>query len=269
MTIIARNYETGAENIASAHAIRQRLLHPANAFRPKKPSMIDLVVVNRAAPPPMWKIADIDFDEHVKAWQWHRITVKSNRYKEYVIKRCIELCVDYHEITGPSMLRSLTEPRQIIWYEMKTKLGLSYPRIAREFGNRDHTTIIAGVQRVVKMLGKEPPEKLNSLERLLKDRELNASVHSDYKAGSPLEALGVKFGVSPRAITAVIKIEKWERDRRDRNNTSRSARVNMADLRRDWEAGNGVRRLVAWYGLSDRSIRRLAKEHGWTRKGQE
>jgi hypothetical protein len=268
MTLAVRNYSSGAENVANAHAIRQRLLRPANAFRPKKPS-IDLVVVNRAAPPPMWQRADIDFDEHVKAWQWHRITVKSNRYKEYVIKRCIELCVDYHEIVGPSLLRSLTEPRQMIWYEMKTKLGLSYPRIAREFGGRDHTTIMAGCQRVAKIRGDSPPEKVNSLERLLRDRELNASVHYEYKTGMAVNDLGIKFGISPRAISAVIKIETWERDKRDRNNTSRSAKINLAELRRDWEAGNGVQRLVAWHGVSDRTIRRLAKENGWQRKGKE
>lgn len=269
MTIAVRHYASGAENIASANAIRQRLMKPANAYK----APVALVVSNPQPPRrherPLWQRQGIDFDEHVKNWQWHRITIKSNRYKEYIIKRCIELCVDYHEITGPSLLRSLTGPRQLIWYEMKTILGLSYPRIAREFGDRDHTTVMSGVQRVAKLRGESYPEKLNSQDRLLQDRDLNERIRADYKAGSPIDVLGVKFGISPKAISAVARIENWSRDRRDRKTKSRALKYSIADVRRDFERGRHIKAICDDHKICDRTIRRLAAEHGWTRKEKE
>jgi Mor family transcriptional regulator len=270
MTLAVRNYSSGAENIATAHAIRQKLMKPANAYRPP---VVAIVVSN--PPPvrrrfdlPLWKRKEIDYNEHVKAWEWNRVPM-FNRTRKYIATRCAELGVDCDEIIGMSLSRTATEPRSLIWYELRTNFGMSYPAIAREFSGRDHTTIMFGVKRIAKLKGLVAQGKANSLDRLVKDRDLNDLVHQDFRLGMSMMDLAIKYDLSAPALTAIVKIEKWERDKRDKNNTSRSARINYAELRREWESGVGVQRLVAWHGVSERTIRRLVRDNGWTRKGKE
>jgi hypothetical protein len=260
MTIAARNYTSGAEIIANANLIHRRLMNPAKRNRP------ELVVVSApSVDRPAWQIRSTDFDQHVKAWEKYRVSFKANRYREYVKKRCAELGLEYEDVTGPSLKRYLTGPRQLIWYEMKTHLGLSYPRIAREFGERDHTTIMAGVKRITKINGDDLPQKLNSQDRLLKDRELNSSARKDYKEGSSVQAIAIKFDISPLAVAAVAKIENWSRDRRDRDNRSRSAQVNLPSLRAGYLRGLGISRLAEDHGISVRTVRRHVVANGWKR----
>lgn len=60
------------------------------------------------------------------------------------------------DITGKGRSRTLTRPRQIAMYMARTHTALSYPELAREFGGRDHTTIVHGVQRVESDLKRDP-----------------------------------------------------------------------------------------------------------------
>jgi chromosomal replication initiator protein len=52
------------------------------------------------------------------------------------------------EIRGKSRRRPLVTARQIAMYVMRELTDLSYPAIAREFGGRDHTTVIHAVEKV-------------------------------------------------------------------------------------------------------------------------
>jgi chromosomal replication initiator protein len=52
------------------------------------------------------------------------------------------------EITGKSRRRPLVTARQISMYVFRELTDLSYPAIAREFGGRDHTTVIHAVEKV-------------------------------------------------------------------------------------------------------------------------
>jgi chromosomal replication initiator protein len=52
------------------------------------------------------------------------------------------------EITGASRRRPLVMARQISMYVFRELTDLSYPAIAREFGNRDHTTVIHAVDKI-------------------------------------------------------------------------------------------------------------------------
>ncbi len=52
------------------------------------------------------------------------------------------------EITGASRRRPLVAARQISMYVMRELTDLSYPAIAREFGGRDHTTVIHAVEKI-------------------------------------------------------------------------------------------------------------------------
>ena len=52
------------------------------------------------------------------------------------------------EIRGQSRRRPLVTARQVGMYVMRELTDLSYPAIAREFGGRDHTTVIHAVEKI-------------------------------------------------------------------------------------------------------------------------
>jgi len=52
------------------------------------------------------------------------------------------------EITGKKRQRPLVTARQVAMYVFRELTDLSYPAIAREFGGRDHTTVIHAVEKI-------------------------------------------------------------------------------------------------------------------------
>ena len=56
------------------------------------------------------------------------------------------------ELTGASRRRPLVNARQVAMYVMRELTDMSYPAIAREFGGRDHTTVIHSVEKVKKLI---------------------------------------------------------------------------------------------------------------------
>ena len=57
------------------------------------------------------------------------------------------------EIKGKSRQRPLVTARQIAMYVFRDSTDLSYPAIAREFGGRDHTTVIHAVEKIKALMG--------------------------------------------------------------------------------------------------------------------
>jgi len=56
--------------------------------------------------------------------------------------------IPVEDLTGPSRQRPLVNARQIAMYVSRELTDLSYPALAREFGGRDHTTVIHAVNKV-------------------------------------------------------------------------------------------------------------------------
>ena len=56
------------------------------------------------------------------------------------------------DICGPSRRRPLVNARQIGMYLFRELTDFSYPAIAREFGGRDHTTVIHAVEKVAGLM---------------------------------------------------------------------------------------------------------------------
>ena len=52
------------------------------------------------------------------------------------------------ELCGKSRRRPLVTARQIGMYVFRELTDFSYPAIAREFGGRDHTTVIHAVEKI-------------------------------------------------------------------------------------------------------------------------
>ncbi len=269
MTSAARQFQSADEMRQNAAAVRNRLMNPANAFRPVKPSPM-LRVVQRVVVPPMWRQEDTQFDEHVRAWQWYLASNRCSKIRAYIIRRCAELGADYMQVIGPSHAREITGPRQIIMWELRTKLNVSYPRIGREFGGRDHTTVIHAVARVAKIMGEDRPEYQSGTQRLLNDPDLKAKVKEAHQRGDTLDEISIAFDISERAVTAVGKSENWYRTNRKTRASFRQVKVHMADLRKDYEAGlNSLKFVAGAHGISDRTLGRLAETHGWVRRNKK
>jgi chromosomal replication initiator protein len=78
--------------------------------------------------------------------------------------------ISIDEILSPKRDKDIVVPRQIAMYLLRSELHLSFPKIARELGRKDHTTAIHSVDKIEKELHfdnllkdnvKEIKEKLN------------------------------------------------------------------------------------------------------------
>ena len=59
---------------------------------------------------------------------------------------------DVDELTGQSRRRPLVTARQVAMYVFRELTDFSYPMIGREFGGRDHTTVIHAVEKIGKQM---------------------------------------------------------------------------------------------------------------------
>jgi chromosomal replication initiator protein len=68
-----------------------------------------------------------------------------------------EFDVPVSELRGLSKQRHIARPRQLAYLRLYDETSLSYPAIGRIMGDRDHTTIVKGVQAVTKRLQQGEP----------------------------------------------------------------------------------------------------------------
>lgn len=77
------------------------------------------------------------------------------RPKHLSAKQIIERTARHFQITtedmlGPKRDKDIVVPRQIAMYMLRSELHLSFPKIARELGRKDHTTAIHSVEKIEK-----------------------------------------------------------------------------------------------------------------------
>ena len=65
--------------------------------------------------------------------------------------------IPVEEITGKKRQRPLVAARQVAMYVVRELTDLSYPAIAREFGGRDHTTVIHAVEKISQAMRTQRP----------------------------------------------------------------------------------------------------------------
>lgn len=78
-----------------------------------------------------------------------------SRPKHISSKQIIERTAKYfqipmEDILGPKRDKDIVVPRQIAMYILRSELHLSFPKIARELGRKDHTTAIHSVEKIEK-----------------------------------------------------------------------------------------------------------------------
>ena len=70
--------------------------------------------------------------------------------KQIIEKTAKHYHVSMEDIMGPKRDKDIVVPRQIAMYILRSELHLSFPKIARELGRKDHTTAIHSVEKIAK-----------------------------------------------------------------------------------------------------------------------
>lgn len=81
------------------------------------------------------------------------LQVNKNRPKHLSAKQIIERTAKHfqiplEDIVGPKRDKDIVVPRQVAMYILHEELRLSYPKIARELGRKDHTTAMHSVRKI-------------------------------------------------------------------------------------------------------------------------
>lgn len=86
------------------------------------------------------------------------LSTQKSRPKHLSAKNIIERTAKYfqipmEDILGPKRDKDIVVPRQVAMYILRSELHLSFPKIARELGRKDHTTAIHSVEKIEKESG--------------------------------------------------------------------------------------------------------------------
>ena len=76
-------------------------------------------------------------------------------YQKIMDKVCDFYEVSIDDMKSQSRLRNITRPRQIAMYLCKKLTSMNYVEIAKVFGNRDRTTVMYGVDKVIEDLSND------------------------------------------------------------------------------------------------------------------
>ena len=78
---------------------------------------------------------------------------------------------DIEQITGGSRRRPLVDARQVAMYVTRNMTDLSFPDIGKEFGNRDHTTVMHACRKVEGRMGERQQifDKVTELQQRLNE----------------------------------------------------------------------------------------------------
>ncbi len=70
--------------------------------------------------------------------------------KQIIERTARHFQIPIDEMLGPKRDKDIVVPRQVAMYILRTELHLSFPKIARELGRKDHTTAIHSVDKIEK-----------------------------------------------------------------------------------------------------------------------
>ena len=92
------------------------------------------------------------------------LNINKSRPKHLSAKQVIERTARHfqlpvEDIVGPKRDKDIVVPRQVAMYLLRTELHLSFPKIAKELGRKDHTTAIHSVEKIQKEIQLDPSLK--------------------------------------------------------------------------------------------------------------
>lgn len=68
---------------------------------------------------------------------------------------CDHFCVPLSEMTSSRRAQEVVRPRQVAMYLSKQLTPMSLPQIGRNFGGRDHTTVMHAIRQVESLRGRD------------------------------------------------------------------------------------------------------------------
>lgn len=152
--IAVREFTNTADMLAHAAAVRARCFSP-KAKEPPKPvaaSVPRMVIpswyLDSVQQKPLWQRREINFDAHVKHWQWYLAEMGGMKVRGYIRRRCADFGLSFEIICSSRRTRKIVEARQLIMWEIREEFAISLPEIGRIFGGRDHTTCLWAIRRV-------------------------------------------------------------------------------------------------------------------------
>jgi chromosomal replication initiator protein len=88
--------------------------------------------------------------------------------KKIIESVCSYYSISEEEILGNSKQKNIAYPRQVAMYLCKTLTDLNFGMIAKALGNRDRTTVMYGVDKIMKIIKKDSSLK-SDIEAITKD----------------------------------------------------------------------------------------------------
>jgi chromosomal replication initiator protein len=70
--------------------------------------------------------------------------------KQIIERTAKHFHISVEDIMGPKRDKDIVVPRQVAMYILRSELHLSFPKIARELGRKDHTTAIHSIEKIEK-----------------------------------------------------------------------------------------------------------------------
>ena len=80
----------------------------------------------------------------------HQTRPKHISAKQIIERTARHFQIAVEDILGPKRDKDIVVPRQVAMYMLRSELHLSFPKIARELGRKDHTTAIHSVEKIEK-----------------------------------------------------------------------------------------------------------------------
>ncbi|MCA9333766.1 chromosomal replication initiator protein DnaA, partial [Candidatus Saccharibacteria bacterium] len=84
-----------------------------------------------------------------------RVRPKHITPKQVIERTAKHFQISLDDILGPKRDKDIVMPRQVAMYMLRSELHLSFPKIARELGRKDHTTAIHSVEKIEKEASKD------------------------------------------------------------------------------------------------------------------
>lgn len=136
---------------------------------PAKP--VEILAVEPEPPPPPAKPLFPPVPDRLMA-EAHRI-LKSPAWDGSILKIQRAVCADYgvsmNDLVSARRTADIVRPRQVAVYLCRRLTVKSLPEIGRKFGGRDHTTMIAAIRRIERLIADDQVlhARINSIEASL------------------------------------------------------------------------------------------------------
>jgi len=199
MTIAARQYSSGAENIASAHAIRQKLMRPANAVIEVAPARI--IKIERFSPEPK---------HHVTAWvDWCVEQYRGKDINRFITFFCRKHGIVREDVDGSDRAADRVANRHRVIHEVYFAFPhLPLAQIGRAVGGRDPSSVRHALTRYGKKIGK--PVHIRRAIRFNEIPGFMDQVREMYLSGVGPVEIERQLGISCSTVSRYAREQKWK-----------------------------------------------------------